>query len=122
MALVSFRQEVQPFQAPQELKTPLLLCLLIVALSGLITVTTYSRTQPEIPLFYSLAQPEQQLVNKQWLFLFPIVSAAILVIHRISIQFLRKHDEKLTKIFTWMTLFLLAVLNFALVRILYVIG
>ena len=121
MALITFHRENEPFQAPKELKLPLLLCLLAVGISGLITVTTYSSTQPQVPLFYSLSNPDQQLVPKQWLFFFPILSALILILHRIFIYFLRKQDEKITKMFTWITLFLLCFLNFGLLRILFVI-
>lgn len=122
MALVTFRQQTNPFQTPQDLKTPLLLCLLVIGISGLITVTSYSRIQPEIPLFYSRSSPDQQLVAKQWIFLFPIASTIILITNRIFIRFFRKHDEVVTKLYTWMTLFLLCMLNFGLIRILFVIG
>lgn len=123
MALVTFRhQSTQPFEAPRELKTPLLLCLLMIGISGLITAMAYSWIQFEVPLFYSLSQPEQQLAPRQWIFLFPIASAIMVILNRIFIHFLRKYDHQVTKIYTWMTVFLIFLLNFALIRILYVIS
>ena len=65
------------WQVPKEIKLPLGLMYLCAMISWLISLSTYFSLQPAIPLFYTLAQPEQQLVVKEWIFLFPILFSNI---------------------------------------------
>lgn len=59
---------------PKHTLTPFRLSLAIgFILVGLASVG-YWRLQPEIPIFYSLAQSNQQLAPKYWIFLFPFLS------------------------------------------------
>lgn len=122
MAFLSFPHRSSPFSTPREIKTPFLLSLLLIGVSGLITVTSYAGMQSEIPLFYSRSNPSQQLVAKHWIFLFPLATAIVVLVNRILLYFLHKYDHQLTVMYAWTTFVLICFLNFALIRILYVIS
>jgi hypothetical protein len=60
-----------------------------------------SLTQPEVPLFHSLPEAEQQLIPKIWLLLLPGLSLLINIIH-IGIVNLTKHiDSLMIKLYAW---------------------
>ncbi len=57
----------------------MLLILLIVIIAEFII-------QPVVPLFHSLPSSDAQLASKEWLFLLPLLSALINVIHLTAIN------------------------------------
>mgnify|MGYP001605034350 CR=1 FL=1 len=73
--------------------------------------------QPQIPLFYSLARVEDQMANKEWIFLFPGLAVLIMLFERLESKQLQGSEaaEKILIIGT--TLSLLFLLT-ALIRIL----
>ena len=86
----------------------------IIILTG---VGYFFLLQPQIPLFYSLSRVEDQMTNKEWIFLFPALVLLIIVYERLESKPLQSSEaaEKILSIGT--TLSLLFLLT-ALVRIL----
>lgn len=77
--------------------------------------------QPEIPLFYTLAEEEQQLAPKIWVLIFPILSVAINLAHSFILGINTKKDEVLLSLFVKITIILQVVLLLALLRIIYIV-
>ncbi len=107
-------------QLSTNLKQPLLLC---VACTGLITVAStlyYFFAQPVIPLLYSLARPDQALVAKEWIFLFPVIALSITLIHSILISLFRDLEKLVLRLFAWMTLVMQVFLFLTMMRIIII--
>ncbi len=102
------------------IKQPLLLC---VAFTGLITIVStiyYFFAQPEIPLFYSLARPDQAITSKEWIFLFPTIALFITLLHSILISLFKDLEKLVLRLFAWTTLVVQCFLFFALLRIIII--
>ncbi len=106
-----------PDKSIKPLRFSIIISLIIFGLS----LIFYPRLQPEIPLFYSLADANDQLVKKQWLFLLPSLSLAINVIHLILIRGLQKLDDLILALFAWSTVILEVVLLLIVLRIIYIL-
>jgi uncharacterized membrane protein len=106
-----------PDKSLKPLRFSIVINLVIFGLS----LIFYPRLQPEIPLFYSLADANDQLVNKQWLFLLPSLSLAINIIHLILIRVLKKLDDLILALFAWSTVILEVVLLLIVLRIIYIL-
>ncbi len=76
---------------------------------------------PMIPLFYTLTQVDEQLVNRNWIFILPAISVTILMIHFGVIYFARRYDQTLLKFFSYMTIFVQALLLAVLLRVILII-
>ena len=107
---------------PRSLKTPLLLIMLVTLVVALTSLVYYFRIQPVIPLFYTMIQAENQLVAKEWLFLFPIFSSIITMLHLTILAKLVDHEQVLVTLFTWSTFALQVLLLIAFFRILVIIS
>ena len=101
----------------KETKLPFLLALLMASISTFTTLITYPSLQPELPLFYSLALPEQQLIAKEFIFLLPAVTFGIFFFHLISCQILYGIDRTFMKLMSWLTVIFESLLLFSLIRI-----
>ncbi len=106
-----------PNQSLSPLRFSIIISLLIFGLS----LIFYSQLQPEIPLFYSLPDANNQLVSKHWLFLLPSISLAINIIHLILIRLLRKLEELILSLFAWSTVVLEVILLLVTLRIIYIL-
>lgn len=84
-----------------------------VLLSGL----TYTLEQPEIPLWYSLAVPEQQLERKIGIFVFPLSLLLIVVFHRFLSMAVMKNDKHIASLIEWSLLIPVTLLLIAQIRI-----
>ena len=82
----------------------------------------YFKIQPQVPLFYSLARPAEQLASKEWLFVIPAISGAISFIHLILLNSYLEYDRMILKLFSWSTVALQLVISLGLLRILYIIS
>lgn len=107
---------------PRSLKVPLLLMILSSLIISLTSLVVYFRLQPVIPLFYTLIQTENQLAAKEWLFLFPILSALITLIHVVILSRLLNYEQVVIQLFTWMSVVMQALLLIAFFRILVIIS
>ena len=74
----------------------------------------------QIPLWYSLAVPEQQLVPKLYIGIFPLTMLGISLIHTLIIGKLRLMDETLIKIFSFGTTLVTFLFLVALGHIIYI--
>ncbi|MEK7457881.1 MAG: hypothetical protein AAB612_00095, partial [Patescibacteria group bacterium] len=48
--------------------------------------------QPQIPLFYSLARVEDQMTNKEWIFLFPAFALLMMLFERLESRSLQSSE------------------------------
>jgi hypothetical protein len=108
---------VRPDPVMRTLRTAVLLTIALTATVGIF----YSFLQPKIPLFYTLAQPENQLVHKAWIFFFPAFAWIISVGHFILIKSLTNLTEGVRRIFSWVTLGLVIMIGLLLVRIILLV-
>lgn len=95
----------------------------VISLALLIlTLITLIRVQPEVPIFYSLALPSQQLAQKYWLLLFPTISIVISVLHLLIIKTMNHLDELVLELFAWVTVAIQVLLSLSLLRIIIIIS
>lgn len=105
---------------PNSAIQPLKAALVFTAMSLLLAVFYYTRSQPQLPIFYSLPRQNQQLAMKENIFLFPVLSAAILVSHLLVLRFIRHYHQILLRLFSLMTAIIIFLLSFALGRIIFI--
>jgi len=115
-------QKFLSVQVPSHLKTPFQVCFLVSSGLTLFLLVSYLRLQPTVPLFYSLADPSDYLVDKQWLILFPVISFAITFGHSILIKTLYHHEKIIPNLFAWSTVAIQVLLTLELVRIVIIIS
>ena len=95
-----------------------------VGITGLISIAStifYFFVQSTIPLFYSLARPEQALVQKEWIFLYPALSLVITLTHIICSSLFGDLDKLILRLFAWMTVVLQFCLSLLVVRLLIIL-
>lgn len=109
------------FKVPPKLKAPILLSILATFITSFIAASLIFIIQPVIPLMYTLALPEQQLVAKEWLLIFPAISFTINFIHLITINVMKNFRSVLILIFAWTTVLLQFLLLLAMLRIIVII-
>jgi len=109
-------------QPPAWVKTPFRFSYLITLGLILSVLIYYFRIQPIVPLYYSLAQPAQQLAPKEWLGLFPAISLLITVLHLGIVQKNKEYDHLLIQLFSWTTVVIQVLLALALFRIIMIVS
>ncbi len=108
-------------RTPKYLRTALLSMFLISSVQVLIVLINYFNSQPVVPLFYSLARKSQYLVRKEWLFLLPLISYVMTLVHLFILRAMKDYEPLLLKIFAWTTVGFQVILSLALVRIILII-
>lgn len=107
---------------PSLLKSVLWTNLLISLLLLLIAVIFYFKSQPQIPIFYTLPRENQFLAAKEYVFIFPGLSLIMTFLHFLLLQFIKDIIEPLLlKIFGWSTICIQLILALALTRIILII-
>ncbi|MEA2056153.1 MAG: hypothetical protein U9O78_00330 [Patescibacteria group bacterium] len=106
---------------PEPILKPLRISLTISLVIFALSTWFYPKLQPEIPLFYSLADPSRQLVAKQWLFLLPVISLIICTIHLILIRTFAKLNELALFLFSWSTVMIEVIILMILLRIILIL-
>ncbi|HYD35377.1 MAG TPA: hypothetical protein VD999_04885 [Vitreimonas sp.] len=101
---------------PAVVKTPMTLCGVLGLFLTLFTTASYIVLQPLVPLFYTLALPSQHLAPKEWLFLFPVLSVMMTVLHILLLKKFRYYDPLILWLFSWTTFGLQMVLTLAVIR------
>jgi hypothetical protein len=109
------------WEYPKQLKRPILLISLMNAVIILLVLVAYFQIQPFIPLFYTLPESEKQLVNKAWLFLFPVTSISITTLHLFLVKFFRYLSPLIIQLFVWTTVGVLFLLALVLIRIMLIV-
>lgn len=102
------------------IKRPLLLCVAFTGLISIISTLYYFFAQPVIPIFYSLARPDQALATKEWIFLFPGISLVITLLHSILISLFKELEKLVLRLFAWTTLIMQCFLFLSLIRIIII--
>lgn len=108
------------FKLPKEIKSIMTISVVITMLQLFIATISVVYLQPEVPMLYTLPSLEQQLVNKSWLFAFPIISISINLLHTVIMGIGGKKDITLLNLFSRATLVIQILLLLALVRIMYI--
>ncbi len=120
--MAEFQSRIQwRWSIPKELKTPLGSIYLITMISMLLSLSGYFRLQPVIPLFYTLPTPAQQLVAKEWIFLFPGLLLFISALHTTISYKLQKEHTLLLQLFTWTSVGIVLTLVLSQIRILMLV-
>lgn len=109
-------------QPPAWVKTPFRFSYVITLGLCLSVLVYYFRVQPQIPLYYTLSQPSQQLANKQWLGLFPLISLTITIAHLLIVQKCKNYNVLLIQLFSWTTVMIQVLLALALFRIIMIVS
>lgn len=105
---------------PKSIQTPITVSWILFLLFLLITIIYFFISQPELPLFYTLATKQDQLVPKAFLFLLPAISFTINIIHFFIVKSLQKFSSVLLKLFVGTTITLQILIGFALFRIILI--
>lgn len=120
--MAEFQSRIQwKWNIPKELKTPLGVIYLITLISALTSLSTYFRLQPVIPLFYTLPTPAQQLVAKEWIFIFPGVLLSISFLHSVISYKIQKEHALLLQLFAWTTVGIVFAFLISQIRILLLV-
>lgn len=105
---------------PNNVRAPITASWILFFLFLVITIIYYFFSQPELPIFYTVATKQDQLAPKLFLFIFPIVSLSINSIHFFILKILQKYSAILLRLFAGTTIGLQILLGFALLRILLI--
>lgn len=103
------------------MKLPILISLLTASLSGFLSLIQYPLLPPMIPLFYTLSQLDEQLTQKEFIFLIPAISLIIFTTHIVFGKILSKTDLVMMQLLSWTTVLLNFLLLFSLIRILIIL-
>ncbi len=82
----------------------------------LLVAVVYPFFQPVVPLFYSLADPQQHLVHKVWLFLLPALSFIFNATHLLIIRYINQSHQFVIKLFIKVLLILQVILLLISIR------
>jgi len=109
------------WRVDRSIRVPFLVNTLIISGSWLFLLIFFWEIQPEVPLFYTLPQPSDQLVNKAWLWFIPSVMTLIASIHFVIIQYMKDFEDLLVSLFGWSTVAVVALLALVMMRVVIVI-
>lgn len=98
----------------------LLLAYAFTVIAAVLVVVSNFFLPTQVPLWYSLAIPEHQLVPKLLLFVFPILMSTICFTHTAIINKLRSIDPAVVKIFSYGTTLVTFLFLVGLTHIIYI--
>lgn len=102
------------------IKSPLLISIGLTGLLTIIATIFYFFAQSVVPIFYSLPLAEQALAPKEWLFLLPVISLIVTLVHSGLISLFNDLDILILRLFAWMTVIMQFFLLLILVRIILI--
>lgn len=102
---------------PKTIKTPVLVSWIVTTILIIITAIYYFISQPELPIFYSLARKSDQIVRKEFIFLFPLISLLMNIIHTVVIKIINKYSTLMLELFVFTTALLQIIFLLSLIRI-----
>lgn len=108
-------------EIPKYLKIPLLFSFLFFFILALSSVAVFFSLQPEIPLFFTSATPQETLAPKVWIFAFPSLAFLIAMLNGGMMRLYRHTDPILLKIFGWVSVLIELILLLSLIRIIVLI-
>lgn len=106
---------------PKSLRPIGLFAIILSILSVLISVAFYPGMQKEIPIFYSMTS-DQQLAAKEFIFIIPLISIFINVLHFLIAKIEKEIDFNILKMFLQITLVLQLLVFAILLRIIIIIN
>ncbi len=107
---------------PRAVRPAFFISYALSSLSILIVLTVLFTLQPVVPMFYTLPTPEQQLVPKEWLLLFPAVSFFISLGHTLLVNHLYRYEAVIGYIFGWVTVVIQVMLLLSMARIIWIVA
>jgi len=120
--MAQFQSRIQwRWQIPKEIKLPVGLLYISFLLSTLLSLAVYFSLQPVIPLFYTLTQAEQQLVAKEWIFIFPVIIASMAVVHSFILYRMQEGHILLLQLFSWTSILISALFLISQIRIILLV-
>lgn len=105
---------------PRYLRSYFVTSIFISCGLALFTTIAYFRSQPQLPIFYSLPEPNDYLADKQWIFIFPVLSATITILHLLLLPLMRSHHRMMNVLFAWLTVIIQTLCTLAAVRIIWI--
>lgn len=106
-----------PKYVAKELRIALILCLLIT----LTAAVSFPFIQPVIPIFYSLTQPEKQLMPKYLIFFYPVFAWVVFFINSLLIKFFTQVESNMHEMFAWTTTGIIAIAGILIIRTITII-
>lgn len=100
----------------------LYISLVLSVILALIATIFYFIAPPQIPLFYSLSQPEQQLVQKEGIFILPTVALVSLLTTLALLSYAKNLDSVISTLILWSQIIMQSLLLVVTIRILVIIS
>ncbi|GIK84000.1 MAG: hypothetical protein BroJett025_06220 [Patescibacteria group bacterium] len=113
-------QKEQTTAIPKSVRTPITVSWVLFLVFLLVSIIYYFLAQDELPLFYTVATKQDQLAPKLFLFIFPLVSLLMNIVHFFIFKSLHKFSAILLRLFIGTTIALQILLGFALFRIIFI--
>jgi len=108
------------FHLPKYLRNYFVVSLVTSCLLTLFVTVAYFQAQPVLPVFYSLGEPTDYIVPKLWLFVFPIFSFFVTLVHLLLLPTLSSYHKVMNQLFGWVTLTMQALCVVAALRIILI--
>jgi len=119
--LFSIKQELDILFQDKKLKVSIRFMLGFLFLTSTLVLLLWRRLPPKIPLFYSRPWGEEQLVERFWLLVLPIICFLLISFNfRLAGLFLKK-ENLLAQILIWSSLILVFLLSTTIIRILLIV-
>jgi hypothetical protein len=109
------------WQFPTEIKASLLGSYVLSLGQALAVLSVYFRLPPVVPLWYTMANAQDQLAAKEWLLIIPALSITVSIVHTLLAPLLNEYGPLLMKLFGWATVVVHVVFALSLLRIIMII-
>lgn len=106
---------------PKQIQKPIYWCFIVLLILTVGSVVFYPSLQYQIPIFYSLTKSTDQLVSKKWIFLFPSLCLAVILINTALICLVKNLENIIIKLFAWATFGLQIILAMIFIRLILII-
>jgi hypothetical protein len=97
------------------------LAVILSLLISTASVISWPFLQPVIPIFYTLAQPDSQLVAKIWIFIFPVFAWLVTLLHFPLLKLMKDLGGSVETLFSWATVGVISVTGLILVRLILLV-
>ncbi len=121
MVLITNSFPHHSFRVPRSVRFHFISSLVMSCFLTFITIVAYFHVQPKVPLFYSLAEPSDYLVDKIWLFLVPAISFGITILHLLLLPILHSYHKVMNQLVGLITMILQGLCIVAILRIITII-
>lgn len=89
---------------------------------SVIFVLNYSNLPPQIPLFYSLAHGEGQIVDLPVILLIPAIMVILVNLNNLLVRKYFKDENFVERFFDYVNIFIIIFLSFIFLRIIILVG